>query len=61
MSSHLDAKTIVALVPHNPSYKHKKKQRKRQKQGPPPGPFKTAARCQLAAVSTARRHRLAVK
>ena len=35
--------------------------KKEQKQGPPPGPSKTAARRQLAAVGTARRHRLAVK
>jgi len=32
MSSHSDAKTIVALVPHNPTYKHKKsKERGRNK------------------------------
>jgi len=35
--------------------------KREQKQGPPPGPSKTCARRQLAAVGTARRHRLAVK
>ena len=35
--------------------------KREQKQGPPPGPSKTAARRQLAAVGTAGRHRLAVK
>jgi len=33
MSSHLDAKTIVALVPHNPSYKHKKNRERGKNRG----------------------------
>jgi len=40
MSSHLDAKTIVALVPHNPSYKHKKNRERGKNRGQskrPPG------------------------
>jgi len=33
MSSHSDAKTIVALVPHNPTYKHKKSKERGRNRG----------------------------
>jgi len=61
MSSHSDAKTIVALVPHNPSYNHKKSKERGKNRGHRLAPPKMTARRQLETGSSARRHRLAVK
>ena len=54
-------KNNCSIGASQPKQQSQEKQRKRQKQEPPPGPSKTAARRQLAAVSTARCHRLAIK
>jgi len=60
MSSHSDAKTIVALVPHNPSYNHTKIKERGRNRGHRLA-LQNGRQAPACSSGTARRHRLAVK